>query len=70
MKNGQKIAIARRSRAAVAHACHAMCASCGWLRRLANAPGPAKLSEHVVWVPMVLPEPCAKPTTDCAEGKL
>jgi hypothetical protein len=35
MKSGQRIAIARRSRAAVAHACHAMGA--GWLRRLANA---------------------------------
>ena len=36
-KSGQRIAIARRSLAAVAHACHAMCAGCGWLRRLADA---------------------------------
>jgi hypothetical protein len=46
MKSRQKIAIARRCLAAVAHACHAMCAGCGWLRRLANAPGPAKLSDR------------------------
>src|SRR5262245_35634480 len=38
MKSGQRIAIARRSLAAVAHACHAIGAGCGWLRRLANAP--------------------------------
>src|SRR5262245_926171 len=37
MKSGQEIAIARRSLAALAHACRAMCASCDWLRRLANA---------------------------------
>src|ERR1700730_9537010 len=45
MKSGQKIAIARRCLAAVAHACRAMCAGCGGLRRLANAPRPAKLSD-------------------------
>src|SRR5262245_63700496 len=38
MKSGQRTAIARRCRAAVAHACHAIGAGCGWLRRLANAP--------------------------------
>src|SRR5262249_56578307 len=43
MKSSQKIAIARRSLAALAHVCRAMCACCGWLMRLANAPGPAKL---------------------------
>ena len=46
MKSGQEIAIARRSLAALAHACRAMCASCGWLRRLAKAPGPPKLGER------------------------
>ncbi len=46
MKSGQEIAIARRSLAALAHACRAMGASCGWLMRLANAPGPAKLGEQ------------------------
>src|SRR5262249_62332600 len=35
MKSSQKIAIARRSLAAVAHACRAMCACCGWVRGLA-----------------------------------
>src|SRR5262249_31406631 len=43
MKSSQKIAIARRSLAALAHVCRAMCACCDWLRHLANAPGPAKL---------------------------
>src|SRR5262245_59532831 len=43
MKSGQRIAIARRSRAAVAHACHAMCVGCGWLRRLADAPRSTRL---------------------------
>jgi hypothetical protein len=38
MKSGQRTAIARRCLAAVAHACHAIGAGCGWLRRLANAP--------------------------------
>jgi len=38
MKSGRRTAIARRSLAAVAHACHAIGAGCGWLRRLANAP--------------------------------
>jgi hypothetical protein len=33
MKSGQEIAIARRSLAALAHACRAMGASCGWLMR-------------------------------------
>src|SRR5215472_3052908 len=37
MKSGQRTAIARRCLAAVAHACHAIGAGCGWLRRLANA---------------------------------
>jgi len=36
MKSSQEIATARRSVAAMAHACHAMCASCGWRRRRAN----------------------------------
>src|SRR5262249_16458236 len=39
-------AIARRSLAALAHACRAMSASCGWPRRLANARGLAKLGER------------------------
>jgi Restriction endonuclease len=38
MKSGQSIVIARRSRTALAHACHAMDVGYGWLRRLANAP--------------------------------
>src|SRR5262252_7612836 len=38
MKSGQRTAIARRCLAAVAHACHAIGAGCGWLRRFANAP--------------------------------
>src|SRR6516225_1625675 len=38
MKSGQRTAIARRSLAAVAHACHTIGAGCGWLRCLANAP--------------------------------
>jgi len=59
MKSSQKIAIARRSRAAVAHACHAMCAGCGWQRRLANAPGPAKLGERRRLGSDGLPEPIA-----------
>jgi len=31
MKSGQRTAIARRCLAAVAHACHAIGAGCGWL---------------------------------------
>jgi hypothetical protein len=37
MESSQRIAIARRSQAALAHACHAMGAGCGWQRRLADA---------------------------------
>jgi hypothetical protein len=37
MESGQRIAIARRSRTALTHACHVMDAGCGWLRRLAVA---------------------------------
>src|SRR5262249_15804884 len=46
MKSGQEIAIARRSLAPLAHACRAMCASCDWLRRLANASSLVKLGER------------------------
>src|SRR5262249_16389689 len=38
VKSGQRTATARRLLAVVAHACHAIGAGCGWLRRLANAP--------------------------------
>jgi|SRR6476659_3836489 hypothetical protein len=37
MESGQRIVIARRSRTALAHACHVMDAGCAWLRRLAVA---------------------------------
>jgi excisionase family DNA binding protein len=43
MKSDQRIAIARRSQAALAHACHAMGAGCGSLRRLTNAPWSTRL---------------------------
>src|SRR5262245_65615524 len=45
----QGIAIARRSLAAGAPACHAMCAGCGWLKRLANAPRHPEPSRDCVW---------------------
>src|SRR5215471_13616983 len=38
MKSDQRTAIARRCLTAVAHACHAIGAGCGGLRRLAKAP--------------------------------
>src|SRR5258708_12940400 len=68
MKSRQKIAIARRCLAALAHACRAMCAGCGGLRRLANAPGPAKLSDRRRLGSDGLPEPIAPMTADCVEG--
>jgi hypothetical protein len=43
MEGGQRIAIARRFRMALAHACHVMDAGCGWLRRLAVAPKSTRL---------------------------
>src|SRR6516162_1899379 len=38
LRAARELAIARRCLAAVAHACHAIGAGCGWLRCLANAP--------------------------------
>jgi len=59
MKSSQEIAIARRSPTALAHVCHAMCAGCGCVRRLANASSLVKLGERRRLGSDGLPEPIA-----------